>query len=126
MLFGIRMIPYGTRFIGEAFTSIKKIQEIMLFPKYETQFPVPSVLNMAITMKNSTFSWDTDSSKLVSNNLSSNNVNLPVTVDNSEEVPLNKISNEEKKNISCLQNLNLNIEKVSEFFKYKKSIIITF
>lgn len=115
MLFGIRMIPYGTRYIGEASTSIKKIQEILLFPKYETQLSVPNAANMAVTLKNSTFSWDVDSLIKASktDKLKSNGIKKePIIVDNGEEVPLKELTNEEKKQIYCLRNLNLSIEKV--------------
>lgn len=125
MLFGIRMIPYGTRYIGEASTAIKKIQELLLFPKYETNIPAPNAANMAITMKNSTFSWDicpqTSNNKSSKSNGTSSNVSKIVMV---EEVPLNQITTDineeidEEKSNYCLKNMNLSIEKV--IFKHIK------
>ncbi|KAJ1347866.1 Multidrug resistance-associated protein 5 [Parelaphostrongylus tenuis] len=57
MLFGIRMIPYGSRYLAEAVVAIRRIQEIMLYEQWE---PVQSHLhdqNIAIRFNQATFTW---------------------------------------------------------------------
>lgn len=61
MLFGIRMIPYGMRYLAESRSAITKIQELLLFSKYDNNVPTPSASNVAISLKNATFVWDNTS-----------------------------------------------------------------
>ncbi|VDN45727.1 unnamed protein product [Gongylonema pulchrum] len=58
MIFGIRMIPYGTRYCAEALVALRRIQEIFLLPEYDQQIPVCKDANIAIHFKNATFLWD--------------------------------------------------------------------
>ncbi|CAG9533665.1 unnamed protein product [Cercopithifilaria johnstoni] len=39
MMFALRMIPYGSRYCAEAFTALKTIQELLLYPEYDQQIP---------------------------------------------------------------------------------------
>ncbi|CAK5089852.1 unnamed protein product [Meloidogyne enterolobii] len=57
MLFGIRMIPYGTRYITEAFQSLNKINSLLLLEQYDSEILAPKH-PMAIQMTNCTFIWD--------------------------------------------------------------------
>jgi hypothetical protein len=72
MLFGIRMIPYGTRYITEAFQSLNKvfiflflnfffkfkINSLLLIEQYDTEIYPPKAENIAIQLKDCTFTWD--------------------------------------------------------------------
>ncbi|KAL7069858.1 hypothetical protein ACQ4LE_010986 [Meloidogyne hapla] len=57
MLFGIRMIPYGTRYITEAFQSLNKINSLLLIEQYDAEIPPPKP-PIAIQMNDCTFVWD--------------------------------------------------------------------
>ena len=57
MLFGIRMIPYGARYLGEAYTAIKKIQTLLLYAKYEPNLAIESQSASATTITDATFVW---------------------------------------------------------------------
>jgi len=59
MLFGIRMIPYGSRYLAEASQSIRKIQEMLNYPTFDQQIPHPKNYDIAIQMKGAKFVWDT-------------------------------------------------------------------
>jgi hypothetical protein len=58
MLFGIRMIPYGARYLGEAYAALKKIQELLLYAKFEPNLAIESQSSSAISLKNASFNWD--------------------------------------------------------------------
>lgn len=58
MLFGIRMIPYGSRYCAEAYVALKRIQEILEYPEYDNQIPVCQDSNFSVQFKNATFCWD--------------------------------------------------------------------
>jgi len=116
MLFGMRMIPYGNdpsdlhhrrhvlgmRYLAEARSAITRIQELLLFPKYESSIPLPQPTSptdsnqIAISMSNSSFSWD------VAPKPSASTVKA-----DSEADPLT----EPKSNPQCLQKLTLSIKK---------------
>lgn len=57
MLFGIRMIPYGSRYCAEAYVALQRIKEIILMPEYEIAFPAPGDPSLAIDFHNATFTW---------------------------------------------------------------------
>uniref|UniRef100_A0A7E4VUH3 Multidrug resistance-associated protein 5 n=1 Tax=Panagrellus redivivus TaxID=6233 RepID=A0A7E4VUH3_PANRE len=58
MLFGIRMIPYGSRYLAEALQSVRKIQAMLLSPTFDPAIPMPRTRDIAIQMKNARFVWD--------------------------------------------------------------------
>uniref|UniRef100_A0A914Z986 Uncharacterized protein n=1 Tax=Panagrolaimus superbus TaxID=310955 RepID=A0A914Z986_9BILA len=58
MLFGIRMIPYGSRYLAEASQSIRKIQKMLLYPVYDDSLSLPRTRDVAVSFKNVKFSWD--------------------------------------------------------------------
>lgn len=58
MLFGIRMIPYGMRYLAESRSAIKKIQDLLLIPKYDNNIPTNNTFNVAVLLKNASFVWD--------------------------------------------------------------------
>ncbi|KAH7719900.1 CBN-MRP-5 protein [Aphelenchoides avenae] len=95
MLFGIRMIPYGIRHLAEARSAIVKIQELLLFPKCEKDVPTPVQPNVAIALKNASFSWDA-AEKLAADNKKPEEESLK---DASAPRP------------QCLQKLTLTVEK---------------
>lgn len=51
------MIPYGLRYLGEAFAALKKIQQLLLYNKFEPNLPDINS-TAAILLKNATFTWD--------------------------------------------------------------------
>ena len=57
MLFGIRMVPYGLRYLGEAFTALRKIQALLLYSKFEPNLS-DTHTTAAVLLKNATFNWD--------------------------------------------------------------------
>uniref|UniRef100_A0A914KLI9 Uncharacterized protein n=1 Tax=Meloidogyne incognita TaxID=6306 RepID=A0A914KLI9_MELIC len=57
MLFGIRMIPYGTRYITEAFQSLNKINSLLLIEQYDSEILAPKH-PMAIQINNCKLVWD--------------------------------------------------------------------
>ncbi|KAL3072338.1 hypothetical protein niasHT_034538 [Heterodera trifolii] len=63
MLFGIRMIPYGIRYLAEAKQALTKIEALLLFDPYDAE-PQTAALSPAaatdivIQMKQCTFAWD--------------------------------------------------------------------
>jgi hypothetical protein len=57
MLFGIRMIPYGMRYLGEAMVALRKIQQLLLFDKFEPNLS-ENHSTAAVALKNATFNWD--------------------------------------------------------------------
>ncbi|VDK17784.1 unnamed protein product [Anisakis simplex] len=58
MLFGIRMIPYGSRYCAEAVVALRRIQELLLFPEYDQHIPPAQDPSVAIEFKNASFAWD--------------------------------------------------------------------
>ncbi|VDM45337.1 unnamed protein product, partial [Toxocara canis] len=58
MLFGIRMIPYGSRYCAEAVVALRRIQELLLFPEYDMHIPPAADASIAIQFKNASFAWD--------------------------------------------------------------------
>lgn len=61
MLFGIRMIPYGTRYLAESRSAIKRIEELLLFAKHDFVSPSaqqPMDPQVAIQIKSAHFKWD--------------------------------------------------------------------
>uniref|UniRef100_A0AC34GNF9 ABC transmembrane type-1 domain-containing protein n=1 Tax=Panagrolaimus sp. ES5 TaxID=591445 RepID=A0AC34GNF9_9BILA len=58
MLFGIRMIPYGSRYLAEASQSIRKIQKMLLYPVYDDALSLPKTRDVAMSFKNAKFVWD--------------------------------------------------------------------
>lgn len=57
MLFGIRMIPYGTRYLAEATVAVSRIQEIMEYEQWEPVQPRLHHQNIAIRFNQATFTW---------------------------------------------------------------------
>ncbi|KAE9419361.1 hypothetical protein Angca_002423, partial [Angiostrongylus cantonensis] len=57
MLFGIRMIPYGSRYLAEAFVAIRRIQDIMQYEQWEPVQPHLHDQNIAIRFNQATFTW---------------------------------------------------------------------
>jgi hypothetical protein len=51
------MIPYGSRYLGEALASLRKIKELLLFNKFEPNLS-DTHSTSAISMKNAYFNWD--------------------------------------------------------------------
>uniref|UniRef100_A0A914WGG6 Uncharacterized protein n=1 Tax=Plectus sambesii TaxID=2011161 RepID=A0A914WGG6_9BILA len=60
MLFGIRMIPYGSRYLAEAVVALRRVQELLLFTEVDKQIPRPTNPLVAVEFKNAAFSWDED------------------------------------------------------------------
>ncbi|KAI6243900.1 ABC transporter, ATP-binding protein [Aphelenchoides fujianensis] len=58
MLFGIRMIPYGARYLGEAYHALKKIQQLLLLSKFEPNLAIESQSASAVSFKDAYFKWD--------------------------------------------------------------------
>ncbi|KAI6210597.1 ABC transporter, ATP-binding protein [Aphelenchoides besseyi] len=93
MLFGIRMIPYGARYLGEAFAALRKIQQLLLLAKFEPNLAIESQSAFAIVLKGAYFKWD------------------------SADEPKNKVVNEEQEALEekryefCLSDLNLSIAR---------------
>uniref|UniRef100_F1KQ57 Multidrug resistance-associated protein 5 n=1 Tax=Ascaris suum TaxID=6253 RepID=F1KQ57_ASCSU len=58
MLFGIRMIPYGSRYCAEAIVALRRIQELLLYPEYDIHIPPAQDPSIAIQFKNASFTWD--------------------------------------------------------------------
>uniref|UniRef100_A0AC35TVU9 ABC transmembrane type-1 domain-containing protein n=1 Tax=Rhabditophanes sp. KR3021 TaxID=114890 RepID=A0AC35TVU9_9BILA len=58
MLFGIRMIPYGARYLSEAIVSMRRIQRILMFPKAEAFDQLQRNPEIAVVMKNASFEYD--------------------------------------------------------------------
>ncbi|KJH46653.1 ABC transporter, ATP-binding protein, partial [Dictyocaulus viviparus] len=64
MLFGIRMIPYGSRYLAEALVAVRRIQDILLYEQWE---PVQSHVNdqsIAVRFNQATFAWSPLSSNI--------------------------------------------------------------
>ncbi|ETN84993.1 ABC transporter transmembrane region [Necator americanus] len=57
MLFGIRMIPYGSRYLAEAIVAIRRIQEILLSEQWEGVQPHTQDQNVAIRFRSATLTW---------------------------------------------------------------------
>lgn len=60
MLFGVRMIPYGMRYLSEAIQSLSKISTLLIYEPFEEEYPAPRANNLAIKMRNCSFTWDTE------------------------------------------------------------------
>ncbi|GMT32386.1 hypothetical protein PFISCL1PPCAC_23683, partial [Pristionchus fissidentatus] len=67
MLFGIRMIPYGSRYLAEAIVALRRIQEILESSQWEGPAPTPADPNTALKIKNATFAWTLQGSEKPSN-----------------------------------------------------------
>ncbi|KAF7633061.1 hypothetical protein Mgra_00007555 [Meloidogyne graminicola] len=67
MLFGIRMIPYGTRYISEAFQSLNKINSMLLIEQYDAEIYPPKASNLAIQINNCSFTWNNNEQKIEEN-----------------------------------------------------------
>ncbi|EYC42852.1 hypothetical protein Y032_0515g2785 [Ancylostoma ceylanicum] len=63
MLFGIRMIPYGSRYLAEAVVAIRRIQQILLYEQWEAIQPHTQDQNIALRFKNATFTWNPPSAE---------------------------------------------------------------
>uniref|UniRef100_A0A8R1TR26 Uncharacterized protein n=1 Tax=Onchocerca volvulus TaxID=6282 RepID=A0A8R1TR26_ONCVO len=102
MMFGIRMVPYGSRYFAEAFAALKKIQELLLYPEYDQQIPLCQDPNIAIQFKSATFLWD---NKSQANEIASN------LEETSERSPV--VANEQNNNDSsiALKNITLDVRK---------------
>ncbi|CAD5229343.1 unnamed protein product [Bursaphelenchus okinawaensis] len=57
MLFGIRMIPYGARYLAEARVAISRIQALLLFDKYQHGLSETQT-QYAVALKDAYFSFD--------------------------------------------------------------------
>lgn len=57
MVFGIRMIPYGSRYCAEAVVALRRMQELLLYPEYDSQVSVPQDNSVAVQFQNSLFTW---------------------------------------------------------------------
>lgn len=104
MLFGIRMIPYGSRYLAEASQSIRKIQKMLLYPVYDEALPMPRTRDVAISLKNAKFVWDVVEEKPEKPTKKSKRA-----ATQTETEPLKM----EEKNDFVLSELNLSIQKVS-------------
>lgn len=60
MLFGVRMIPYGSRYCAESIVALRRIQALLLYPPYDDQIPQPKESGMAVCLKDAVFSWDAE------------------------------------------------------------------
>ena len=78
MLFGVRMIPYGMRYLSEAVQSLSKVIKlknkiiffysrqigaILQFEQYNAEFCAPKANTLAIQLQNCTFAWDVEPEK---------------------------------------------------------------
>ncbi|VDK77147.1 unnamed protein product [Litomosoides sigmodontis] len=102
MMFALRMIPYGSRYCAEAFTALKRIQELLLYPVYDQQIPFCQDANIAVQFKNATFLWD---------NRSQANEATSSLEEASERSPV--VANEQSSSDSAvaLKNITLNVRK---------------
>lgn len=55
MLFGVRMIPYGLRYMGEASVAIRRIQRLLMFEKFEASITSEGHVQHAVVLKNASF-----------------------------------------------------------------------
>ncbi|KAK6061463.1 ABC transporter, ATP-binding protein [Cooperia oncophora] len=92
MLFGIRMIPYGSRYLAEALVAVRRIQEILLYDQWEPVQPHAQDQNIAIRFYHATFAWNPPSAEPTS----------PPT----EATPVNT-----EQSSFALDNITLNIRK---------------
>lgn len=93
MLFGIRMIPYGSRYLAEAIVAVRRIQEILLYEQYEPVQPHAQDQNIAIRFNHASFTWTPQPAES----------STPPT----EATPVNTDQN----GAFCLDNITLNIRK---------------
>ncbi|PIO67444.1 ABC transporter, ATP-binding protein [Teladorsagia circumcincta] len=92
MLFGIRMIPYGSRYLAEALVAVRRIQEILLYDQWEPVQPHAQDQNIAIRFHHATYMWSPPSAES----------NTPPT----EVTPVNT-----EQSTFALDNITLNIRK---------------
>uniref|UniRef100_A0A5S6R0N3 Uncharacterized protein n=1 Tax=Trichuris muris TaxID=70415 RepID=A0A5S6R0N3_TRIMR len=82
MQFGIRMIPYGMRYLAEAFVSLRKIQAHLMVPEIIVTNKQPSDCSAALEVSNSTFCWPSnatsDRTESSSNAFVLHNINFKV------------------------------------------------
>uniref|UniRef100_A0AAF5PL34 ABC transporter n=1 Tax=Wuchereria bancrofti TaxID=6293 RepID=A0AAF5PL34_WUCBA len=79
MMFALRMVPYGSRYCAEAFASLKRIQELLLYPEYDQQIPFCQDAKIAVQFKNATFFWDNKSqASEIASSLEETNERSPV------------------------------------------------
>ncbi|VBB26660.1 unnamed protein product [Acanthocheilonema viteae] len=71
MMFALRMIPYGSRYCAEAFTALKRIQELLLYPEYDQQIPFCQDANVAANEMVSNLDETSERSPVVANEQSS-------------------------------------------------------
>ncbi|VDL72154.1 unnamed protein product [Nippostrongylus brasiliensis] len=92
MLFGIRMIPYGSRYLAEAIVAIRRIQEILLLEQWEPVQPHAQDQNIAIRFHQASFTWSPQQAES--------------TAAPTEATPVNT-----EQTAFCLDNITLNIRK---------------
>lgn len=63
MLFGIRMIPYGSRYMAEAAVALRRITAVLQMESFDNQIPMTRDSNVAVSFKNATFQWKSPNEK---------------------------------------------------------------
>lgn len=57
MLFGIRMIPYGSRYLAEAIVALRRIQALLLLNDFNKSIRAPADPDLAILFSDATLTW---------------------------------------------------------------------
>ncbi|CAJ0582938.1 unnamed protein product, partial [Mesorhabditis spiculigera] len=57
MMFGIRMIPYGGRYMGEALVALRRISQVLQVEHWEKPIQATSNPDVAVSYQNATFKW---------------------------------------------------------------------
>ncbi|TKR81617.1 hypothetical protein L596_015460 [Steinernema carpocapsae] len=58
MLFGVRMIPYGSRYMAEAVVALRRITALLLLPKVDAAIPPPVDPSVALHIQSPQLLWD--------------------------------------------------------------------
>ena len=59
MMFGIRMIPYGMRYVAEAMVSLRSINAFLLMPDVDTKRAPPIDKSLLVQIRDASFVWET-------------------------------------------------------------------
>jgi hypothetical protein len=58
MLFGIRMIPYGSRYLAEAIVALRRIQALLVLKEFDHVIPIPADHSLAVQLRKATLVWE--------------------------------------------------------------------
>ncbi|CAJ0935342.1 unnamed protein product, partial [Mesorhabditis belari] len=96
MLFGIRMIPYGSRYLAEAVVALRRIGALLQTEKWDNSVAQCSNPDLAVVFKNANLNW--------ASNLVIETGKRPVKQQETEPISI-------KRDQFTLQNINLSIKK---------------